>query len=77
MVVVVAAVAAALAALRAEHDREFPLFIENLNVRMVEAGCHIPVNAADIISCLVFAYFAKSHAAAFKSRMILTRENMA
>ena len=59
-----------------QHHRQFPLFIKDFNVRMVESGGYVPVNIPDIITWLVLPDFRERHTAALEDRMILTREDM-
>ena len=54
-----------------QHNGQFTLFFEHLDIRLVEACGHVPVNVAYIVAKLIFAYFGECHTSTLESRMIL------
>ena len=54
-----------------QHHRKFTLFLEDLDVGMMETPGDIPVDVAHIIAILILAHFREGHAASLEGRMIL------
>ena len=44
-----------------QHHRQLTLLLEHLHIRAMEAGCHIPVDIADIITELILTHLAEGH----------------
>ena len=59
-----------------QHHRHFPLFLENLDVGMVEACRHVPVYTSDIVAKLVFPHFRKGHTLALEGSVVLAGEDV-
>ena len=59
-----------------QHDRQLPFFLEDLHIRTVVAGSHIPVDIPDIVAVLIFSYLTESHTSPLKGRMIFAGKNI-
>ena len=59
-----------------QHDRQLPFFLEDLHIRTVAAGSHIPVDIPDIVAVLIFSYLTESHTSPLKGRMIFAGKNI-
>ena len=54
-----------------QHHCQFALLLKHLDVRLVEAGGHIPVNVAYVIAKLILAHLGECHTSTLEGRVIL------
>ena len=59
-----------------QHHRQFPFLFKHLDVRLMKAGGHVPVDVSHIIAILIFAHLGKGHSPTLEGRMILTCEDV-
>jgi hypothetical protein len=59
-----------------QHHRQFPFLFKHLDVRLMKAGGHVPVDVSHIIAVLIFAHLGKGHSPTLEGRMILTCEDV-
>ena len=59
-----------------QHHRKFPFLLKHLDIRLMKAGGHVPVDVSHIIAILIFAHLGKGHSPALEGRMILTCEDV-
>ena len=59
-----------------QHHRKFPFLFKHLDVRLMKAGGHVPVDVSHIIAILIFAHLGKGHSPTLEGRMILTSEDV-
>ena len=43
-----------------QHHRQFPFLFKHLDIRLMKAGGHVPVDVSHIIAVLIFAHLAKA-----------------
>ena len=67
---------AASAHIDQEHDRHLALFLKDLDMRLVLASRHVPVNIAHIVAILIFTYFGKRHTMTLECRLIASCEDV-
>ena len=60
-----------------QHHGQFALLLKHLDVRLVEAGGHVPVDRANIITGLVLSHLAESHTTTFVLAVVLSGEDVA
>jgi len=66
----------AAADIHQEHDREFALLLEDLDIRLVEASGHIPLDVPDVVAILIFSHLAEGHTATLEGRMVFARKDV-
>ena len=59
-----------------QHHGKFPFLFKHLDVRLMKAGGHVPVDVSHIIAILIFAHLSKGHSPTLEGRMILTSEDV-
>ena len=59
-----------------EHDRQFPLFLENLDEGRAVTSRHIPVDRTNVVPVLVLADLGEIHASSLEYRVVLARKNL-
>ena len=59
-----------------QHHGKFPFLFKHLDVRLMKAGGHVPVDVSHIIAVLIFAHLGKGHSPTLEGRMILTCEDV-
>ena len=59
-----------------QHHGKFPFLFKHLDVRLMKAGGHVPVDVSHIIAILIFAHLGKGHSPTLEDRMILTCEDV-
>ena len=59
-----------------QHDRHLALLFKYLDIRVVQTGGHVPVDASDIVAILILAHFAECHAAPFEGTMVFARKQL-
>ena len=60
-----------------QHDGEFSLFLEYLHVRVIQSSRDVPVDAAHVITILVFTHLAESHAPSLECTMVFAGKELA
>ncbi len=59
-----------------QHHGQFPLFLKNLYIGMAEPGSHIPVDAPDIITILVFTHFGEGHSPSLEGTVVFASKDL-
>ena len=60
-----------------QHHRQLAFLLEDLDIRLSEAGRHVPFDVANVVAVLVLAHLGESHAAPLEGRVILARKDVA
>ena len=72
----VGAEAIAAADVDEQHDGEFALLLEHLDIGVRQAGGDVPVDVAQVVGILVFAHLAEGHATPFEGGVVLAAEHL-
>ena len=59
-----------------QHDGQFSLLFEDLDIRLVEARGHVPFYVAYVIAVLIFPYLRECHAASLERRMVFSGKDI-